>query len=441
MTVISLKLRYYVTNMNRREKEKLVISLRQQGMTYAQIAKEAHVSPRDIGPILNMAGVQETLSNSSRAYKLFAEGKSPIDVAVLLNLREKEVTELYTEFWRLCHLRDLYHIYEEVKADMSFLIELYRSMTYEGMNIEHVIKLLDIANNHLPSVESKYENLRKEINSLENANRNLARTYQQLRDDVSSLDETIGKLQSTVGQLRREVTKLNLQKLRTEKSVKHFQNNNEMVVKIRQMVRQELESFMPNPKRLLKAALISIFQASRNHPGKLIAMSYNLPSNLLSGSFIDLDLRYPRHHNYLYNADAAFENFLLDQAEELYNKIIDDITNKSVNVVTNETEASSQMLPVPNVLPAPSTDECHSTAIDVFTNDAELPYLQGSVPDILSMPSLHEDHHTSHNPSADEISISKIYSNWANEYVKNLRFTNKQNIDTTTPPREDESET
>ena len=57
------------------------------------------------------------------------------------------------------------------------------------------------------------------------------------------------------------------------------------------------------------------------------------------------------------SAEAAFENFLLDQAEELYNKIIDDITNKSVNVVINETESSSQMLPVPNLLPAPSTDE------------------------------------------------------------------------------------
>jgi alanyl-tRNA synthetase len=201
------------------------------------------------------------------------------------------------------------------------------------MNIAHVIKLLDIANNHLPLVESKYESLMKEIDSLEKANMNLARTCQQLRDDVSSLNETIGKLQSTVDQLRRDLTKLNFQKLRTEKSVKYFQNNNEMVVKIRQMARQELESFMPNPKRLLRAALISIFQSSRNHHGKLIAMSYNLPSNLISESFIDLDERYPSHHNYLYNADASFENFLLDQAEELYNKIIDDITNKSANQI------------------------------------------------------------------------------------------------------------
>lgn len=55
--------------LTRKDKEKLVVALFRQGMTYQQIAKEAHVSLRDIGPILNKTGEYQSLSNSSQAYK------------------------------------------------------------------------------------------------------------------------------------------------------------------------------------------------------------------------------------------------------------------------------------------------------------------------------------------------------------------------------------
>lgn len=56
-----------MSGLTRKEKEKLVVELFKQGMTYAQIAKEAHVSLRDVGPILNKAGEYQSLSNSSQA--------------------------------------------------------------------------------------------------------------------------------------------------------------------------------------------------------------------------------------------------------------------------------------------------------------------------------------------------------------------------------------
>jgi hypothetical protein len=35
------------------------------------------------------------MSQSSQAYKLFSDGKPPIDVAIALNLREAEVAQYY----------------------------------------------------------------------------------------------------------------------------------------------------------------------------------------------------------------------------------------------------------------------------------------------------------------------------------------------------------
>jgi len=90
-------------NRGLRPKERRVVELRKEGMTYRQIAKEVMISVRDIGPILEKYGVDDVsgysnnnledensdslISISSRAYKLFAEEfMTPLDVAIALNI-------------------------------------------------------------------------------------------------------------------------------------------------------------------------------------------------------------------------------------------------------------------------------------------------------------------------------------------------------------------
>ena len=45
----------YMAILTRQERERLVLDLYSQGKTYREIAKEARISPRDIGVILNKA--------------------------------------------------------------------------------------------------------------------------------------------------------------------------------------------------------------------------------------------------------------------------------------------------------------------------------------------------------------------------------------------------
>jgi DNA-binding transcriptional regulator LsrR (DeoR family) len=98
----------YMTILTRQERERFVIELYyNQGKTYREISKEARISPRDIGVILNKAVEEKTegikqqhdtknqnqeqqqqhLSLSAQAYKLFSERKTPLEVAIELNLR------------------------------------------------------------------------------------------------------------------------------------------------------------------------------------------------------------------------------------------------------------------------------------------------------------------------------------------------------------------
>jgi DNA-directed RNA polymerase specialized sigma subunit len=51
----------YMTILTRQERERLVIDLYyNQGKTYREISKEARISPRDIGVILNKAVEEKT---------------------------------------------------------------------------------------------------------------------------------------------------------------------------------------------------------------------------------------------------------------------------------------------------------------------------------------------------------------------------------------------
>ena len=81
-----------MTTLTRYAKELLVLDLYyNQDKTYRQIAKEAKICPRDIKSILDKkaeeAELNQSTSISSQAFSLFLQGKTPIQVAIMLNLR------------------------------------------------------------------------------------------------------------------------------------------------------------------------------------------------------------------------------------------------------------------------------------------------------------------------------------------------------------------
>jgi len=201
------------TTTTRQERERAVLDLyHKQRKTVREIAKEARMSFRDIGSILNKANeVKEAqqrkeqeqdnqqLSLATQAYKLFSQGRNLIEVAVALNVRESEVTRFYKEYLKLNQMHDLNMIYEELKGDIIPFLKLYRSAKAADMSVEHVVNLLRIANNNdgninnnnntnnnLPAIEHRYQKLKLEVNSLESRKLNSNKNLQDLRKRIST---------------------------------------------------------------------------------------------------------------------------------------------------------------------------------------------------------------------------------------------------------------
>jgi transcriptional regulator len=101
--------------MNREEREDHVIQLYNEGKTVREIAELMHMSFRDIGAITKKVKLKvdgergpleddneiESKSKNSQAIKLFLELKSPVEVAIALDLPANQVRAIYREYWEL----------------------------------------------------------------------------------------------------------------------------------------------------------------------------------------------------------------------------------------------------------------------------------------------------------------------------------------------------
>src|SRR5689334_9047408 len=176
-------------SLNRQEKEDYIIDLYyNQKKTFREVQQIVRKSPRDIKVILNKAEPERSsLSIPAQAYKLYSEGKTPIEVAIILNIREPEATQFNLEYWKLSQLHRLNRIYQDTNGNISPMVELHRQMKAAGLNMEHVIRLLQMANNDLLSIERKCQDLKREEADLTAKNLNAARTFQQLSNDISEI--------------------------------------------------------------------------------------------------------------------------------------------------------------------------------------------------------------------------------------------------------------
>ena len=169
--------------------------------TIREIAKEARMSFRDISAILKNASARKNensqskekevgchpLSPVTQAYKLFSEGKAPVEVAVSLNLTHPEVTQFYREYWDLMKLHCLNKIYEDLDEDIGAFLKLYALCNSTCFDKKHVNELLRMADDDLEGFELKYKLLKEEVADFE-------RRKQNLQKDIKNQERKIGAL-------------------------------------------------------------------------------------------------------------------------------------------------------------------------------------------------------------------------------------------------------
>jgi transposase len=331
--------------LTRQERERLVIELYNQGKNIREIAREVRMSFRDIGVILNKAvkektkeqGIkhnnngreknQEPLSLSSQAYKLFSERRTPLEVAIELDLRESETIKFYREYWKLKQLHKLNMVYEETKGDIEPFLKLYKLAKRKGIGVRHVVDILAIANDDLPAIEERFKRLRNDIDMLQFRKHTLERNLYQMNNQIVSTTKLLNSLRMSCIRERREIENLYNEKARIDALVTHFKNNNEDYNKIKQTAEEKVKDVLRNGKLILKFAAFSVIESLRSNP-ELYNFVNNTTAISYGSNYLSLMSSGRQQHQQQQSFNDTYTALILEEAEKLYNILKTEVTNR-----------------------------------------------------------------------------------------------------------------
>lgn len=252
-------------------------------------------------------------SSAAQAYRLFEEGKRPVDVAIELKLRQSEVTTYHEEYLKLIAFSDFFYIYTRVKEDPRPFVRLYNLVKDAGITDQEILRFLTLANDGLSSLQQKYQNLNREFDSLRTRTSNSTIVFQKLTDEISNLYKVKDDVQSSINELEHEKDEKELEKMKLENFVKGFRYNSRGYKKVKKVARQEIESILSDNRKLLEIALRSLIESLHLHPNKFALLCLNMSTMEPPPAKASDD-----------------EKLIIDQAKRFHDEMLDKIPDRVV---------------------------------------------------------------------------------------------------------------
>ena len=174
--------------LNKFEKRNLILRLLKEGKTYREICHIAHVSPRDIKPIAkeyerkkrlenkkeekdNQSTQIKKLSLSSRAFKLFSDGKKPTEVVIELDIPPEKVEKLWSQFLKSERMEECYDFFEMCQYNIPTLLSINNFIKKNNIQGQDIANVLRKANDVI-NLNQTILNLKGEIEKLKQMKNN-----------------------------------------------------------------------------------------------------------------------------------------------------------------------------------------------------------------------------------------------------------------------------
>jgi predicted DNA-binding protein YlxM (UPF0122 family) len=332
------------------ERKKKVIDLYfNQHKTYAEIAQIERISPRDIHAIIKEEEArrqkykhqQLQAELSSKAYKLFSEGKTPVQVAVTLNLGQPEVTKLYREYWRLKRMHILNSIFKETNGKIWTFLKLYKELIKKRrMSIEQVVNAVEIAIHKLPYMESLYIQAKDQAEKMQRTIQQLANYIGALEYKISILDKIAFASEQHCKRTEQQLQELGDKKDRLEKLIANILNG-EGYSKLKAIAKENVKDVLSEEKKVISVCFTALIQTLKTDP-KIVDLIYNMPT--------DNDGKQHEDNNIVKYLESNKDR-IMDLSKKNYENLIEVLTN---NVISTAAGAASSSSNPPPSLPSSS---------------------------------------------------------------------------------------
>jgi transposase len=322
--------------ISREEKERRVIDLYNQGKTTREIIKELRVSPNYVSAVLkkeeekNNSIVtnnqhQSSSSLSAKAYELFSKGKTPVEVAISLNLRAYQATKYYREYWNLRGLHKLNLIYKETNGKLGPFLKLYRLVKEKGLSIEQVVTAVDIAIHKLPFMDSLYRQAKDEVDKLQYTIQRLVNDIQVREYKISILDKTAFSIEQDCRRKEQQLQELTAQKERLEKLIANIVNG-EGYSKLNLIAKENVKVVLSENKKLISISFVALIQTIKADP-QMVKLIQNMPSANDGEQYKD--------NNNIIKYLELNKDRILNLGEKNYENLVEELTNNAINTVAD----------------------------------------------------------------------------------------------------------
>jgi len=280
---------------------------------------------------------QQQEEKSSKAYKLFSEGKTTIEVAIELNLREPEVTKLYREYWRLRRLDKLNTIYKETNGKVWIVLKLYKLLIKKRhMSIEQVVSAVEIAIHKLPHMENLYQQAKYEAEKMQRTIQLLVNDIRALEYKISILDKTAFSCEQECRRKHQEIQELIAQKDKIEKWIANILNG-EGYSKLNQIAKESVKAVLSDNKILISVSFAEVIETLKTDP-QMVKLIQNIPSANDGEQNKDNDINISQYFES--NKDS-----ILGLAEKNYENLLEVLTNSAINTAANSSYNPTLSLP------------------------------------------------------------------------------------------------
>ena len=168
------------------DKEKLVMKLLKEDKNYPEIAKEARVSFTFISKVNKKrleenTSVKKQLSIQTQALKLFSEGKSVLDVIIILDRPPQEILEIYDVYLQLIGLDEIASLVDFNQEYLSTITMLINYVIQNHVSTNDLLTAIELVKD-LPRLKSMKKQLENNIKDLRQEKDYLSGEYNNSRD-------------------------------------------------------------------------------------------------------------------------------------------------------------------------------------------------------------------------------------------------------------------
>src|ERR671910_784579 len=227
------------------EEKRRIIDLHfNQGKTIREVSRIMGKSSHDITPVTKEHRIQlaqnyamangeqsdvvqheqDKVIPNVKAYKLFDEGKNPLEVAAELNLPGPQVRQFYIEYLSMMRMHKLVTIYQEIQDSMSYFLKLFRLGREKGVTPEQIMKLVQMADS-IHKLQDKLQRLQSEVLDISRSKTVAKDQLKDLHDEIGDAQEKLNLVNETFEVKYGELKETSSQAQKLQNYVEQFKDS------------------------------------------------------------------------------------------------------------------------------------------------------------------------------------------------------------------------